>query len=243
MEGNQICILAAQIRGSIHNKSNILTLSTRTLYNLLSSVDLLEEQSSSFHVKQPQNFKAELLRDLQYLFNYIHETKTLKLYLDSYDDSPEINITKFKKLISLEFSKVDVNTVKGLQVLRSQIQKLICQKTQNTLNEILTNCGGDKSLASCWNELKEASFVSNNIIELDQSLECAPWLHTLDLSHNEITNFEALSCLVNLKYLNLSYNKLENVSILKGQICNRLQVNTAPISNLTLDMQGSQLKF
>jgi hypothetical protein len=114
--------------------------------------------------------------------------------------------------------------VKGIQVLRSQLQKLVCEKTLNTLNDILNNCGADKSQASCWSELKEASFISNGILELDQSLECAPWLHTLDLSHNEITNIEAVSCLGNLKTLNVSYNKLEAVPQFKGQICSRLQV-------------------
>ncbi|EEZ97501.1 serine/threonine-protein kinase 11-interacting protein [Tribolium castaneum] len=237
MEGNQMCILAAQLRGSANNKSNILTLSTRTLDTILSSFELLEEQSTSFHVKQPHNFKAELLRDLQYLSNYIQETKTLKLYIDSYDDTPEIDITKFRKLISLELSKVDVNTVKGLQLLRSQLQKLSCHKTQNNLSDILINCGGDKSRALCWNELKEAACTGNNIVELDLSLECAPWLHTLDLSHNEITNFEALSCLVNLKYLNLSYNRLEGVSVLRGQVCNRLQ-NLILKNNFIEDIAG-----
>jgi Leucine-rich repeat (LRR) protein len=162
---------------------------------------------------------------LQYISNYFQQAKSLKLYSDNYTEDTElIDITKFRNLIFIEFSKVNVNTVKGIQVLRSQLQKLVCQKTLNTLNDILNNCGADKSQASCWSELKEASFVSNSILELDQSLECAPWLHTLDLSHNEITNIEAVSCLGNLKTLNVSYNKLEAVPQFKGQICSRLQV-------------------
>jgi hypothetical protein len=238
MENNQISCLAFQLRSSVKNKPNILTLSTPTLAYLLLSFDSIEEQSTSFHVKQPHNFKAELLRDLQYISNYFQQAKSLKLYSDNYTEDTElIDITKFRNLIFIEFSKFNVNTVKGIQVLRSQLQKLVCQKTLNTLDDILNNCGADKSQASCWSELKEASFVSNSILELDQSLECAPWLHTLDLSHNEITNIEAVSCLGNLKTLNVSYNKLEAVPQFKGQICSRLQ-NVVLKNNFIEDVTG-----
>ncbi|XP_063906949.1 serine/threonine-protein kinase 11-interacting protein [Zophobas morio] len=235
METTHICQLASQLRISQH-KPSVLTLSTDTLSSLLSSFTLIEEQSTSFQVKQPHNFKAELLRDLQYLSNYIQQAKTFKLYWSPCED-PYLDLTKFKNVLSIEFCKVDVNCVRGLQALRPQLRKIVCQKTCNCLADVLSNCGGDQSHAYCWNELKEASFINNGIVEVDQSLECAPWLHTLDLSHNEITNIEALSCLHNLKYLNLSYNKLEGVPPLKGQICSRLQ-NLILKNNFIEDLAG-----
>jgi hypothetical protein len=226
MENNQISCLAFQLRSSVKNKPNILTLSTPTLAYLLSSFDSIEEQSTSFHVKQPHNFKAELLRDLQYISNYFQQAKSLKLYTDNYtEDIGLIDITKFRNLIFIEFSKVNANTVKGIQVLRSQLQKLVCEKTLNTLNDILNNCGADKSQASCWSELKEASFISNGILELDQSLECAPWLH------NEIEAILPVDDLIAL--LN---DKLQNSPDFQGlytKVSSEAKLSPTNISKLT----------
>ena len=53
----------------------------------------------------------------------------------------------------------------------------------------------------------------NNITELDKSLEYAPWLQTLDLSHNHIKRASELMYLPNLKNVNLGFNDLESIPI------------------------------
>lgn len=60
-----------------------------------------------------------------------------------------------------------------------------------------------------WASLKRLALPYNGLGRLDKSLELAPWLHTLDLSHNLIVNTGELDCLPSLKYVNLGYNKLE----------------------------------
>lgn len=221
MENSQISSLALQIRFSGSNKNNTFAISCRTLSKLLTALEAIDEPtSSSFHVKTAN---LELTRDIQFLTLYIANANSLKVYDDGYDDSITIDLSKFTNLTQLELNKVDVNIFKGLQTLRPQLQKVFCQKS-GSLEDILINCGKDASPNYCWNELKEASFINCKILTINGNFECAPWLHTLDLSHNEIKEIEAISCLSNLKCLNLSYNKLEMFPQLKGQICSRLQV-------------------
>lgn len=64
----------------------------------------------------------------------------------------------------------------------------------------------------------------NALEHLDKSLELAPWLQILDLSHNIITNAKEISCLSNLKHVNLGYNKLEQVPIFNKSLSHSLQI-------------------
>lgn len=59
---------------------------------------------------------------------------------------------------------------------------------------------------------------------LDKSLELAPWLQILDLSHNMIINAKEISYLSNLRYVNLGYNKLEEVPTFNKAVLHSLQV-------------------
>lgn len=74
-----------------------------------------------------------------------------------------------------------------------------------------------------WNELKVADFSYNTLKTIDCSLEFAPFLQQLNLSHNKIFRVDAIKWLPNLKKLNLSYNSLTYVPHLHGDAARRLQ--------------------
>lgn len=85
-------------------------------------------------------------------------------------------------------------------------------------------CGGDTDVGFVWTSLKHLVLPHNALEHLDESLELAPWLQILDLSHNIITNAKEISCLSNLKHINLGYNKLEQVPIFNKTVSHSLQV-------------------
>lgn len=233
MDTREIARLAAVLRENgdqVLNSSRKLCLSANLLNQLNSSFALITEQRDSlnttFQVINCSNIKVELYRDLQFLHDFVQRTVSLKLIPcfagSSYTDL--LNIMKFKNLKLLEIHKLNITLLTGLQVLRTQLQFIVCVRSLKSLHELLEKCGADDSEGFIWCELKEAVFSHNGLEELDSSLEFVPWLHTLDLSHNKIKNATLLNCLPNLKNLNLSYNQLDSIKPLSGQLCNRLQV-------------------
>lgn len=206
-----------------------LSLSTNQVENLCKCFSAISEQvdmmSSSFSTLHNNSTPLEYFRDVQFLHDFVQNSISLKITQPSILLQEEvINLSRFRNLRLLELNKVRCNTVKGIQLLRMQLHILICNKSIDSIREALEKCGGDSTPGFLWNELKEAAFSHNGIRELDSSFEYVPWLHTLDLSHNEIQDISPLNCLHNLKYLNLGYNKLVGVSKFTGQICSRLQV-------------------
>lgn len=233
MDLNQISQLAKVLRDNgdkVLNSTSKFSLSTNILSMLNSSFVLLNAQrdsfSSSFQVLSTSSVKNEIFRDLQFLYDFMQRTVSLKLLSDlaGNESNNAADIAKFKSLKLLEVHKVNIASVFGLQTLRTQLQYLICVRSINELREVLEKCGGDESEGFVWCELKEAIFSHNNLKQIDSSLEFAPWLHTLDLSYNSIKNARALNCLPNLKHVNLSYNHLEAVPAFNGQLCTRIQV-------------------
>lgn len=233
MDANQIAQLAAILRGNgdqVLNGHCKLTLSQNLLNGLNEGFELVTEQrdsmSSSFQVVNNTNAKFEAFSDLQFLHDFVQRSTSLKLIPDSVGETcnASLNISKFKNIKLLELYKVNAKSIVGLQNLRAHIQYIICLRSLKALQDILDQCNGDDNPAFVWKELKEAIFSHNGLRELDSSLKYAPWLHTLDLSHNSIQIADQLNCLCNLKQLNLNYNKLEKVPEFTGQLCNRLQV-------------------
>lgn len=233
MDSKEIAHLASVLRENgdeVLNSTRKLCLSADLLNQLNSAFALIAEQRDSlnttFQVINCSNIKVELYRDLQFLHDFVQRTVSLKLIPcfvgSSYCDL--LNVSKFRNLKLLEVHKLNVTLLAGLQVLRTQLQFLVCVRSLNSLREILEKCGADDSEGFIWCELKEAVFSHNELKELDGSLEFVPWLHTLDLSHNKIKNAAQLNCLPNLKNLNLGYNQLDSIKPLSGQLCNRLQV-------------------
>lgn len=228
MDAEEVSRLALVLRNNgdkVLNGQGKLSLSTSLLNTLNGSFSLVTEQrdslSSSFQVIT-SNTNADTFSDLQFLHDFIQRSVSLKLIPSPADEA--VDISFFKNLKYLELHKVRADSVVGIQYLRPKLQFLVCVRSINATKDVLEECGGDQSAGFLWNELKEAVFSHNEMCALDGSFELAPWLHTLDLSHNNIKCADQLTCLSNLKHLNLSYNKLESVPEFTGQLCSRLQV-------------------
>ncbi|XP_056286828.1 serine/threonine-protein kinase 11-interacting protein isoform X3 [Pseudoliparis swirei] len=129
---------------------------------------------------------ASLLQ-LQFLFDVLQKTISLKL-----TNPPEtrlhsvVKIFPFKTLKYLELKRVPPHCLEGLRGVYSQLEVFTCSKSLNSLEELLSLCGGDLSSALPWLELHTLNFSYNSIVCLDQSLSLLNVLKSLDLSHNKI---------------------------------------------------------
>ncbi|XP_006617650.1 serine/threonine-protein kinase 11-interacting protein isoform X2 [Apis dorsata] len=210
------------------NSVGKLSLSTTLLCNLNSAFSLIvdgsEDLEASFQVCNSS--KIDIFRDLKFLHDFIQKTIGLKLIYCPNNPNIPVDITKFRCLKHLELKKININSVKGLQDVRSQLESIICagRKGVCTLKQLLANCGGDASIGFIWSSLKHLALPHNSLEQLDISLELVPWLQIIDLSHNLITSADQLSCLPNLKYVNLGYNKLETVPTFSETASHLLQV-------------------
>lgn len=217
---SEIANILRSCNSEIYNGKKKLCLSA----NYLSKLNSALEDIDSFSTASINNSKTNRMRDEQFLLELFERTIHLKINPDIISDFTFLDIKKFKNLKTLEVYKINIRLIIGIQKLRSQLQELTLCYSTNALTEILDKCGGDNSQRYSWRELKIANFSHNELVEIDDSIECALSLHTLDLSHNNLSHVDFLNQLPNLKYLNLSYNKLTSVPNFKGQICNRLQV-------------------
>ncbi|KAJ8968484.1 hypothetical protein NQ317_008341 [Molorchus minor] len=165
-------------------------------------------------------------------------------YLKKFNDAFETNINEdFNKSFHMvQTSNAKANLMRDLQFLLDLVQRTIhlkvipdvnddpgelqditCSHSVACLSDVLDKCGSDGSQRYSWNDLKRANFSHNGIVELDDSLESTHLLHTLNLSHNQLSTVNFVNLLPNLKCLNLSYNKIITVPHFKGHICKRLQ--------------------
>ncbi|XP_012140983.2 uncharacterized protein LOC100876018 isoform X1 [Megachile rotundata] len=212
----------------ILSASSKLSLSSTLLYNLNEAffliVDEPEDLEASFQVCNSS--KIAIFRDLKFLHDFVQKTVGLKVTYCSKSPNVPIDITKFRHLKYLELKKINIDSVKGLQGIRGQLETVICtgQKGVCTVKQLLAACGGDAGIGFVWESLKHLALSHNALERLDTSLELAPWLQIIDLSHNFITSAEELSCLPNLKYVNLGYNKLETVPTFNKAALHHLQV-------------------
>ncbi|XP_074114306.1 serine/threonine-protein kinase 11-interacting protein isoform X2 [Cotesia typhae] len=193
--------------------SSKLSLSTKLLHSLNDAFSLIvddtKELESSFQVCN--NSEIEIFRDLKFLHDFVQKTIWLKIV--NINDPVTVDITKFRHLRYLELQKVFIDSVRGIQGIRGQLESICCTGNGGvgTVGRLLSSCGGDAGVGFVWASLNRLSLPYNNLGRLDKSLELAPWLSTIDLSHNFISAANELDCLPNLKYVNLSYNKLESI--------------------------------
>lgn len=172
-----------------------------------------------------QNSTETTKKNIQIIFKMLQSVVHLKLISDVVPVDNTVDISELRNLQILEIQKINVSKITGLNAQRLHLQQLICSRDLDTLKDLLEYCGGDFCSKFIWTELKNLVLPYNKLTTLDNSLECVPWLNSLDLSHNELTSADEISCLNNLKNLNLSYNKLQKLPKFFGQICNRLQVS------------------
>ncbi|XP_053986719.1 serine/threonine-protein kinase 11-interacting protein isoform X1 [Hylaeus volcanicus] len=208
--------------------SSKLSLSTMLLYNLNEAfsliVDKSEDLESSFQVCNSSNINV--FSDLKFVYDFIQKTVGLKVTYCANNPNIPVDITKFRHLKYLELKKINIDSVKGLQRVRGQLESVICagRKGICTVSQLLASCGEDASIGFVWDSLKHLALSHNALEKLDKSLELAPWLQLIDLSHNLLTSVDELSCLPNLKYVNLGYNKLEAVPTFNKAASHSLQV-------------------
>lgn len=186
--------------------------------------DLMNAEGTFDNFNIPdRNVKTDPIKSAQ-LLNKLIKTADLKIIKDVVDIENTISVSGLKNVKILEIENVNISNINGLNVLRPHLQKLVCKKNLANLKSLLEFCGNDYSSKHIWDELKVLIISYNYINTLDNSLETVPWLHTLDISHNELTALDEINFLVNLKHLNLSYNKIQKLPQFAGQICNRLQI-------------------
>lgn len=232
MACNDISDLSVLLRkdgDTILNGTSKLSLSTTLLKKLNDSLTNFltpaVNHCPSFNLVENGSDIVENFLDLQYIYDFLQKTLALKILPERTTIQKQfIDLQLFQSLKFLEIQRFSFSLIKGVKSLRAQLNYLICTRSLGALNEVLESCGADKAQGFIWNELKEAGFAHNNIKNLDGSLEFAPWLERLDLSHNDIVDASPLNCLLNLKYLNLSYNKIDRVPPFSGPICDKLEV-------------------
>ncbi|XP_076681070.1 serine/threonine-protein kinase 11-interacting protein isoform X3 [Andrena cerasifolii] len=208
--------------------SGKLSLSTTLLYNLNVAFSLIvdepEDLESSFQVCNSSKF--DIFRDLKFLHDFVQKTVGLKVTYCANNPRIPVDITKFRCLKNLELKKINIELIKGLQGVRGQLESVILagRKGICTVSQLLASCGRDAGIGFVWGSLKHLALPYNALEQLDTSLELAPWLQIIDLSHNLLTSADELSCLPNLKYVNLGYNKLEAVPTFNKAASHSLRV-------------------
>ncbi|XP_014477087.1 PREDICTED: serine/threonine-protein kinase 11-interacting protein isoform X2 [Dinoponera quadriceps] len=220
--------LLRQNGDKVLSASSKLSLSTKLLHSLNEAFSLIvvesEELETSFHVCNSS--KIDIFRDVKFLHDFVQKTIGLKVTHHFSDPRVTIDISKFRHLKYLELKKVPIELVKGLQSIRGQLEGIVCagRKGVSTISQLLAVCGADAGVGFVWASLKHLALPHNVLKYLDESLELAPWLQTLDLSHNMITSAEEISCLSNLKYVNLGFNRLESIPAFNKAVLHSLQV-------------------
>ncbi|XP_017859865.1 PREDICTED: uncharacterized protein LOC108611635 isoform X1 [Drosophila arizonae] len=189
-------------------------------------LSILQKQQHAFQVVKPINAKSSVFADLQLLHDFVQKTTLLKLtyFPSEHYFEGAIDICKFRALRRLEVHKINIRQVVGIQALRAQLQHLICIKSLNNVEDIITHCGGDMSNGFVWNELQSADFSYNNLRSVDTALEFAQHLQHLNLRHNKLTSVRAIKWLPHLKTLDVSYNCLTHIPQFHVEACKRLQM-------------------
>ncbi|XP_075230458.1 uncharacterized protein LOC142329667 isoform X3 [Lycorma delicatula] len=203
--------------------------------SFLAKLNTVLQQFDDTTIKLTTTDENKLQHDISYLKKFVSKTPKLKL---SYFKGPlptEIDITRFANLRYIELVHVNVNLIKGLQVLRPQLELLVCSSSTNSFEDILA---GDSDLLQVWEELRTVDLSCNKIELLGNTFLSTPWIQYLDLSSNKLSDVEgSLECLKYLKYLNLSYNHLDSLPFLSQECCRSLEVLLLS-HNLIEDISG-----
>ncbi|XP_054915216.1 serine/threonine-protein kinase 11-interacting protein isoform X2 [Poeciliopsis prolifica] len=199
--------------------SSTLTLPACTLQQLIRLFEqylLSRSQQHGFLALPSHPADTSSLLQLQFLFDVLQKTLSLKLiHPPGVRLESAVKIFPFKSLKCLELKRIPAHLLEGLRGVYSQLEVFTCSKSLDSLEELLSLCGGDLSSALTWLELHTLNFSYNAIVCLDQSLSLLNVLKSLDLSHNKIQECgEFLKPLSELEHLNLGYNCLQRAPTL-----------------------------
>ncbi|XP_052048753.1 serine/threonine-protein kinase 11-interacting protein isoform X1 [Apodemus sylvaticus] len=156
---------------------------------------------------------SPVILQLQFLFDVLQKTLSLKLvHIPGVGLPGPIKIFPFKSLRQLELRGVPIHSLCGLRGVYSQLESLVCHRSIQALEELLSACGGDLCSALPWLALLSADFSYNALRNLDSSLRLLSALRFLNLSHNQIQDCQGfLMDLSELYHLDVSYNHLHSV--------------------------------
>ncbi|XP_021482042.1 serine/threonine-protein kinase 11-interacting protein [Meriones unguiculatus] len=156
---------------------------------------------------------SPIILQLQFLFDVLQKTLSLKLvHIPGVGVPGPIKISPFKSLRQLELRGVPIHSLHGLRGIYSQLESLVCSRSIQALEELLSACGGDLCSALPWLALLSANFSYNALSSLDSSLRLLSALRFLNLSHNHIQDCKGfLMDLSELYHLDISYNHLHLV--------------------------------
>ncbi|XP_025297366.3 serine/threonine-protein kinase 11-interacting protein isoform X1 [Canis lupus dingo] len=177
---------------------------------------------------------SPVILQLQFLFDVLQKTLSLKLVHVPGSGLPgPIKIFPFKSLRQLELRGVPLHCLRGLCGIYSQLETLICSRSIQALEELLSACGGDLCSALPWLALVSANFSYNALTSLDSSLRLLSALRFLNLSHNQVQDCEGfLMDLSELYHLDISYNHLHLVP----------RVGPSGVALGTLILRGNELR-
>ncbi|XP_066300190.1 serine/threonine-protein kinase 11-interacting protein-like isoform X2 [Branchiostoma lanceolatum] len=192
------------------------------------------DRNQGFEVVRAQVTNSRVYSDIQLLFDLVQKTLSLKLVLSSTTLQGGVRVARFRSLTTLEIKRMPIHLVVGLQVLRSQLQVIICSRCITRLQDVFATCGGDSSMPLSWPELHTINMSYNSLERLDDSLRLLQQVTVLDLSHNSIkVTGKHLEYLPSLTHLNLGYNQLEAVPTLS--ITARTKLQSLILKNNNLD--------
>lgn len=222
MDPRQITRLAKLLRENgdkILSSEYKITLTGSLLRSLNDSFGLITDPNEvctprTFQVLKPNNGKSDVFRELQIIYDFVQKSQVLCLTTIPTEDHFDgiIDITKFRNLRRLEVQRIPIQQIVGIQRLRAHLRDLICTcKCIDSIESIVSHCGGDNANGFLWNELQVADFSYNRLQTIDCSLEFVSNLQQLNLSHNNIVSVDAIRWLPNLKKLNLSFNSLTQI--------------------------------
>eukprot|EP00058_Branchiostoma_floridae_P017526 XP_002603014.1 hypothetical protein BRAFLDRAFT_123981 [Branchiostoma floridae] len=170
------------------------------------------DRNQGFEVVRAQVTNSRVYSDIQLLFDLVQKTLSLKLVLSSTTLQGGVRVARFRSLTTLEIKRVPIHLVVGLQVLRSQLQIIICSRCITRLQDVFATCGGDSSMPLSWPELHTVNMSYNSLERLDDSLYL-PSLTHLNLGYNQLEAVPTLSITARskLQSLILKNNNLDNI--------------------------------
>jgi len=205
-------------------------------------LSILDEKRDSFHSGSCRlTLTASLTQEIQSAINYplspnprdqnvsslLSNVKSLRI--SSKNDNSPVDLSPFPNVTHLEIVSVPAANLNHLSKLRSQLNQLVLLSSAQSLNEILIECGGDGCVDSfLWSELNTlvATGCVDHPLELGSGLQVIPWLKTLNLSSNLLTDnsLVSLTTLLTLNQLVLNFNHLCHVPSLAPSARSSLKV-------------------
>lgn len=152
--------------------------------------------------------------------------KRVKVLQVMYNPSSKCTpISVFCNLTSVTLNDLDVSQVKGLAVLRDQLEHLQIVAQLQSLPHLLNECLGDISQPLPWTMLRSLKLPNNLINNMDDCLQLLSSIEDVDLSRNQITELTNLSYCHTLLHLDMSYNLLSSMELVYLSLGNVQELN------------------